>query len=425
MSRTCLRTSGTPQALIDLPGSHYVAWPAVRSLKNLLTRLRMAAQWLTGEWSEANPTTPVVHPADVDAEHLEALRRWVEGHHDESYSLNLKLDAILRPWYLNPWMPDSLQWPDADWRESDSKKPRTGEENRTARVPQETMGPLLEWAVAFVSAFAEDILAADLAYQEHLLRLPDFTGFAEVRAFFADCLAKDRALPLSRRARGGRDSIAWGAVAYRYGLNPSSLATGYARTPFAARIPARGTPRLFPSTMRFRAPSTVFRGCRTSVCYDLARRKGGPGVLLGHLRTACLIVVAYLTGARPGEVMAFKDGAAREVLLRNGAKLHLVDGLVWKGVSRQPDGSPGEPKSATWATIPITVEAIKVAGRINKALGRPKSHPLFASGGITVSGHSHTPANWIKAFIDYVNGQLVPACADPEALEFPTTANRN
>jgi hypothetical protein len=99
----------------------------------------------------------------------------------------------------------------------------------------------------------------------------------------------------------------------------------------------------------------------------LISRNTLPGPLLGHLRTAAIIVAGYLTGARPEEICGWQHGAAPAPLERpKGSRLHLIRGRVWKGSRADDSGALGTEQEAAWATIPAATNAIHVAEQITK-----------------------------------------------------------
>ncbi|MFH9466404.1 hypothetical protein ACH4LT_03770 [Streptomyces clavifer] len=77
-----------------------------------------------------------------------------------------------------------------------------------------------------------------------------------------------------------------------------------------------------------------------------------------HLGTACFIVIAYLTGMRPGEVLGLTAGCCPTP----ASGRRLIHGRVFKHASDE-DGnhqSAGQMRDVSWVAIPPVVSAIRV-----------------------------------------------------------------
>lgn len=282
------------------------------------------------------------------------------------------------------------------------------------------MGPLLEWALAFITTFADDILDAHQHYQDRSGTAPPGGGDAS-RALLSHYAVHGLPLPADPVMRSGTRAgeVAWTVVVYRHGVPAGELARAYHRSSERHLLVVSPEPSLtaldLPIHGRFQdRPSISF----ISV-FDVApRRSSASGaVLLAHLRAACLIVVAYLTGARPGEIRGLRRGAAPPpALTAGGARLHLIHGQVRKGALAEADGIPTPGRDCVWATLAPAATAVRVAERINQTLGR-KPGLLFSDCGALPD--ITTMTNWIRGFIDFVNERLVPHTAQPEALHIP------
>ena len=84
--------------------------------------------------------------------------------------------------------------------------------------------------------------------------------------------------------------------------------------------------------------------------------------LAQYLMTACLIVVSYLSGMRPGEALNLRRGCATRDATTG---LLLVTGTKWKG-ARGPDGAklPGG-ENRDWVVVEPVVRAIAVLERLH------------------------------------------------------------
>ncbi|WP_199923047.1 hypothetical protein [Streptomyces sp. NRRL B-24484] len=97
-----------------------------------------------------------------------------------------------------------------------------------------------------------------------------------------------------------------------------------------------------------------------------------------HLGTACFIVIAYLTGMRPGEVLGLRTGCCPDPPPEPDGTpgRHLVRGREFK-TARDEDGnhlSRGTERALPWVAIAPVVNAIRVLERMV-----PDGHLLFDS----------------------------------------------
>lgn len=406
---------GNPRELVEENGSNYAEWPAANSIKQVLNSLKAHVDWLTGGAPELGNGPSVAVPADLDAEHLVSLRRWVETHAVEPRATNKKLEVIVRAWFLSPWLPEHVRWPEPDWLGTNWRRHRGAESDggQTRRIPQEVMAPLLEWATAFVTHFADDIFSAHEHYQQRVAG-PELGPRGATAALLRSYLEGGIPLPVDPTQPG---RISWQAVRYLSPVPVRHLAETYQRS-FRGQLAIGGVdPKL---EIR---PSARFHGAQWLpyfLVHDVTPRLGvedGSSVLVGHLRTACLIVSAYLTGARPEEVLSFSNDSARDPVLQpDGTKLHLVDGVSWKGRRSRGSGAPVVPNSATWATVPVTITALRVAEKVNRILGR-SGGALFVSEGTRANPDLAT--KWIRSFAAFVNTRLAPHTVDPEVFAIP------
>ncbi|MFF2374246.1 hypothetical protein ACFVUW_07660 [Streptomyces xiamenensis] len=104
--------------------------------------------------------------------------------------------------------------------------------------------------------------------------------------------------------------------------------------------------------------------------------------LLRHLSTACFIVIAYLTGMRPGEVLGLRTDCCPDPEPdENGAMPQpVIYGHVHK-IARDEDGnhvSTGVMREAPWVAIAPVVHAVRVLEQMVPAdalLFRPPHSP--------------------------------------------------
>ncbi|WP_144406367.1 hypothetical protein [Arthrobacter sp. SPG23] len=414
---------GNPPSLLDLASGNHVRWPSGGTIHKILHGLKTQIDWLVGKWSDAHPEVPVRNIGDLDSGHLDDCRRHIEQSDYAATTKFNKLEQLVRMWHLNPWLPEDQQWPEPIWREEKWKPQRKAIENSTKRLTQDAMGPLLEWSIAFVTRFADDIFAAHDRFQEREGRI---AKAGNARRLAQEILQDhvNRGLPVpaqsSTSRRGDPDRVSWGALAYQHLIHENTFSAVF------GQMPVRPVLSSDPALTAIDCDITAHFHQQPWIPYiqaeDLRPRTFHnhllPGRLLGHLRTACMIVAAYLTGARSEEVRAWEFGAAPDPLEEPGGScVHLIKGKVSKGYSASEDGAPRQGREAVWATVPVATEAIRVAERIAEVSGTPAGLLFTDTGRMIASGTSTT---WITDFITFVNERLVPHTASPQAFLIPS-----
>ncbi|WP_230100326.1 hypothetical protein [Microbacterium sp. Bi98] len=411
-----LINDGYPEEYRDQPYGPRSKWPSPGSLIGILDRVLKVTRFFVEEWSATHPQTPVSSPRDLDADHLEDLRVWVE---QSGWTAKTQVDLLRMArsaWHLAPFLADENRWPEPRWLRK--KTARRVEENQTARIRQEVMSPLITWACAFVEDFAEDIFSA----REHYLQRTESTRPFE-QTSLEDCLRildqyEGHCLP-GRDAYNapGTKQASWHVFEYHHGVSRSRMAQALSR--HRDRHKFGFSRELDLARLDFR-PSAVFYGAPWMDGFHVldlvpgnargTRNQFNP--LLSHLFTACIIVVTYLTGARPREVLSLEFGAGVPPIQRaDGGSLHLISGHTSKGITLDDDGNAVPPRPVKWATVPSGWRAIQVAERIRRLFG--ESDGLL----FTTSGSRHGPSlitSWIDSFIAFVNERIV---ADRDHLQ--------
>jgi hypothetical protein len=147
------------------------------------------------------------------------------------------------------------------------------------------------------------------------------------------------------------------------------------------------------------------RPWRTALDFNEAK------ALMRHLGTAAFIVCAYLTGARPGEVLALRSGCCPDPAPGPDGQpgRHLIRGLEFK-TATDDDGnhrSGGAEREAPWVAITPVVNAIRVLERMV-----PDGHLLFDQ-------HAHDLASTRPG-----TGSLQPNAVRRRIGDFAAWANR-
>ncbi|MER5845836.1 integrase [Streptomyces sp. NPDC002012] len=228
-------------------------------------------------------------------------------------------------------------------------------ENAADPITAATMGPLLIWALRVVDDFAEDIMTAWETVAE-------MTGRAEATVTTKLGLTRIKEYVDARRDRG--ESIpSWTRSGKRTGCIPYISALTGASLGQVDRVLRRDyrseyvRANLGPSPLRRKVKGRIDGDPWTeAIDFDDAEP------LMRHLGTACFIVLAYLTGMRPGEVLSLRSGCSPEP----DSGPHLIYGNVYK-TARDEDGnhlSEGILREMPWVAIAPVVRAIRVLEQI-------------------------------------------------------------
>lgn len=405
----------TPGALLHGASSRSVEWPSPQTVRQRVGYTQYLLNWLADE--------RVHNITDIDQERLHAFALHVLDLKGQTANTkNRRLEAVVRWAAWGPLLPTEFRIPAPHWAlEPYAVKPTVRSDNRTARIPQDTMRPLLHWAATFVDAYSADILAAyDLAcaWRDHAPETPArVTQTARIREMFQGYLDRGEALPMSGAKRG---QLAGDYLRALHGLNdvkPATLSTIYT-TEYADLLPVeeRDTPVRPPSTT---CPADYEGLLHPISFYDCAPNRVAAPKMLTLLQTACLVVTAYLTGLRSDELRTLKPGCCPPPFVAaDGTIQFRVNGTVAKRHALESGLNTGvkERIPAQWATIGLVSRAVAVAESIHSRL-TPEAPFLFVApsdGGEPLS--SPLAAQMIRRFIDHVNGQLT---ARDHANAFP------
>jgi hypothetical protein len=159
----------------------------------------------------------------------------------------------------------------------------------------------------------------------------------------------------------------------------------------------KGAPLLVPITARLEG-----RPWRGPVDFEEAME------LAGHLRTAALITIAYLTGMRPKEVLHLERGCSTSESQPQGTIRYRITGRHFKGV-KDKDGNTvpeGETRPQPWTAIEPVHRAVQVLealqdGRLlfPRQLSRPLTARMHGGGAMTPSMASEH----IQSFTTWAN----------------------
>ncbi|MFG2582266.1 integrase [Streptomyces malaysiensis] len=317
------------------------------------------------------------------------------------------LSSLTRLWVFDQLSgrPSGISCPPWEMEGVDDYLPSAtpGGENATEAIAEQTMGPLLVWAIRTVEEFSDDILAA-WAERNRLRELAAANiatpaSRSALRAFMDRIDAGQLPIPITRWL--GRTTI---AGAYIAALTGASLGQVYSATrDHGWRQAALERPGPCP----LHVPVT---GKLDGVPWREAVDYTEAGFLMRQLGTACFIVIAYLTGMRPGEVAGLRSGCcpAPEPDGAGRTGRHLITSTVYK-TARDEDGnhrSEGEIRDVPWVAIAPVVNAIRVLERMvpqGQLLFDHHAHDLRGTRPNTGSLTVHSLGVRVEDFVTWVN----------------------
>lgn len=321
---------------------------------------------------------------------------------------------VRRIWSYRSVLPEPMRLPEpipwgADNAQEILGKAVSDRVNLTRRISEQTMQALLAWSLRLVEDIADDIVSA---YAEHqflqsrsiegrrsagqVVRSPK--GQLEQRAWeYIDRLrASGGTLPGKRAADGSLelDLEHLGRV-FEYASSGLRRRTDIVRALRESGIPIADTAYL-------ETPITGRIGNKPWRDLPIAHFEAPK--LARHLATAATVIVAYLSGARPSEVLNLGRGCVE----RHG-ELWLMSGAYFKGaVGHDGNKAPaGAPRHDPWVVVEPVADAIAVIERLH-------DHPVLfpnrfdhkRNAGSTRVGTARTPsvlATDINAFVAWAN----------------------
>ncbi|MEV5921917.1 integrase [Streptomyces pseudogriseolus] len=351
-----INTALPASVLVGRPAWHPRLGP--NGIYDTVRRWNRFAHWLTGQ----GLSTLAACTADTFTAYAAHRARRPEVVRDDA---SRELVALTRLWAFDTASAAPAGVPMPPWQQYgiDDYLPAApavgrGENSREA-IPEATMGPLLIWALRMVDDFAGDILTAQQDARRLTERAEHTADTRESMARLARYLDQlvERGAPVPARRLKGEYQVSATYIAAQAGCALRQV-SNHLRS--ERREGFRDYVRRHPGPCPLPTPVTgTVDGRPWAAALDFTEIPQ----LMRHLSTACFIVVAYLTGMRPGEVMALENGCCPEP---DPPGRHLIYGRVFKGVLDQ-DGnhlSAGQPREVPWVAITPVVTAIRVLERI-------------------------------------------------------------
>ncbi|WP_324783181.1 hypothetical protein [Streptomyces sp. H51] len=294
---------------------------------------------------------------------------------------------------------------------------RTKGENTTPRIPEEILAPLLRAAVFYVETASGNILAAqrEVAALE-AARKGQNLGAGQARervmAFIAGRRAAGRGIPALPRetAHTVPDAITVEGVPQSPNHRLVSLLTGCGNAAHLRSLMAEAGEDIGYEEGGLDTPMSEWPASGGPW-----RSRLSPFTLaneLSFLRTACWIVIAYLSGMRDVEVRELGRDCAATENGADGRPRYKLRGRVYKGKDRKLSGDEAE-----WVVLHVVHQAVAVLREINDDPGH-----LFGYDGGGRNGYvllTNVPRR-IRAFRNHLNALF--STADELYIPLTTTS---
>ncbi|GGW87814.1 integrase [Streptomyces noursei] len=237
----------------------------------------------------------------------------------------------------------------------------TGGENDVEPLAEQTMGPLLVRAIRMIDDFADDILGAwDESQQlvEAARTNPTTPAGREVLMAYLTPLLNEHA-PLPSSMNQGKTSLARQYISGVTGASRADLEWAVQRHDLVAIVGQR------PGPCPLDIPVTGLvdgQPWREKIDFNEVAS------LRRHLGTAAFIVLAFLTGMRPDEVLGLRSGCCPDPTPAKDGTVgrHLIRGHEYKTATDE-DGNyaaSGAERDVPWVAITPVVRSIRVLERM-------------------------------------------------------------
>lgn len=298
-------------------------------------------------------------------------------------------------------------------------------ENRTARIPEPILTPLLSWALKYVQVFSADIFAARAEYitiaarSKHLARRDLQRAksdlyplrMSRVKSWLTARGTAGRGVPgwTQPMNKATRDTIAdvainWHLINLVAGVIVAENPSDHLRLRKSSRdvveghIAKYGIERGGFDTPLTLNPNTA-QPWRSGLDHLAVMREER------MLQTACYIICAHLTGMRDSEVQAMRPGCLDVTRSEDGLiQRYRVRSTAYKW--KRAEGVP-----ADWITIEPVADAIGVLERLSKdACAFHGVDTLWPVLDVRRAGKPHISAEIVRAlnaFRDHVNSELL------------------
>ena len=325
---------------------------------------------------------------DVSHDMLERYLEHVLGEPITRGQKHTKLWGVTRVWLCGRYLPERDRLTQPPWEAASTGhtlRDLLGEafwsaENKTKPIQSESIAALYMWCRWFVENMSNDILQAKQTYDAITAsgaggpRQYVAPGDREKWARYLEELSRDGgSLPSYIRENSGHRA-GRPLVARRYLALTLDIGTNVIRRPRGFTL-AGGTPLDIEIHGRVEGKPWT----DTIDFHEVER-------LVGRLATACMVVIAYVTGMRPEECRALKRGCCRRVE-RGGERPPRFEIRARSFKLVGPDGNAvlgGQERADPWYAIKSVAEAVSVMERLH-------DHDLLFPKALFSSRHAADP----------------------------------
>jgi hypothetical protein len=334
--------------LLNGPHPVGVAEMSVGTIRQKLSALAFFWRWLDDRAAGPGPAMAVLTGRDLEDYHRHVLATIRSRSQRAS-----RKSAVRLLWFYRRQVSDGLAFDPSrleDWAEphADGRG-----ENRTDRIPEPVMGPLLAWSLRFVRDFAGDILRAAAEAAPLHAAGQRSRGLHFRKSALPDLLARYEAEGRPLPGYGGKVNMTF--LGRKLACPVRSIAR--ARSMIDATAAVVG---IDSGTYLDACPAARLDGERWLDRFDYSGKgHDSVGTLTRMLQAAAYVVTSYLSGMRDAEIKHLRKGCLAVRRDSGGAAYRWkVTSLAFKG-ENDPSGV-----TATWSVGRPVAEAIAVLERL-------------------------------------------------------------
>jgi integrase len=346
----------------------------------------------------------------IAPEQLAQYQTWMLSCHFSPHRRGINRRAARLFWLYRDLLPSDRLTHDprrlTNWAK-DSKRHPDGGENKTDRIPEQVVSPLLVWAFRWVDDFSTDIIAARREWWQ-----------LHANGVSTNCRSGRSKQPEPQTTRHGSPVRALEALLNEYraaGRPLPGIGDGTVNRMFLARQLCRRHPFLLNRPAREIIAAAADELGVSDASYLLtevnAILDGQPWLSaftfaeMPHmsrlLQAACYVVIAYLSGMRDSEIKHLRRGCITHKRDNDGRVYrHLITSRAFKG-----EGTPTG-VTATWIVSPPVGRAVAVLEQLQPSDEPYLFNTLRGSPTYRRPGRATTTTTTIRsmnAFVDWIN----------------------
>lgn len=403
----------TPEHLLTLPGQRYTSRPGSGTIGFTVTKIARFLQWLA-DLSDAGPRS--IH--EIDSYHLEQWVKHVHGMNIAQPSSYTRPLTYLWAWGETGELPtaDVLVRPFWVGKEKSVLSRHIDLGEGRAPLSEQTIDPLIWWAVEFVERFSHDCLAALHWYHEIRDRIDLSSRSGHDPQAAAAWL---RSLPVHPSKSGKheqRDMVYLTAISPGFPRRSIWSAldklrrSGHELPPIADS----DAPKPVPVQVAAQINDRSWLQLDWSHVVDVDN-KSRASPLWTALQGACAVVIGYLgAGPRPLELRSLTRACLKIHELEGGALRYLIGGRIRKGHRDESDQVSLDGVDHLWPVLPQAARAVEVLENLPNPL---RSNYLFSDPtGVALDGAQLNKS--MQAFVHFANElarqHRLPAIADAD-----------